>query len=52
MREVDMLPLLQEILTEHKAASQMTGPDDPVFRPRLDRRARGTTCARTSSSRS
>jgi integrase len=31
MREVDMLPLLREILTEHKAASEKTGPDDPVF---------------------
>jgi integrase len=31
MREVDMLPLLREILTEHKAASERTGPDDPVF---------------------
>jgi integrase len=26
-----MLPLLREILTEHKAASENTGPDDPVF---------------------
>lgn len=31
MREVDMLPLLREILTEHKAASERTGPDNPVF---------------------
>ena len=31
MREVDMLPLLREILTEHKAASERTGPNDPVF---------------------
>jgi integrase len=31
MREVDMLPLLREILTEHKAASKKTAPDDPVF---------------------
>jgi integrase len=31
MREVDMLPLLREILTEHKAASDRTGPDDAVF---------------------
>jgi integrase len=31
MREVDMLPLLREILTEHKAATRATGPDDPVF---------------------
>jgi integrase len=30
-REVDMLPLLREILTEHKAASERTAPDDPVF---------------------
>ena len=30
-REVDMPPLLREILTEHKAASQRTGPDDPVL---------------------
>jgi integrase len=30
-REVEMLPLLREILTEHKAASEKTGPDDPVF---------------------
>ena len=26
-----MLPLLREILTEHKAASERTAPDDPVF---------------------
>jgi len=26
-----MLPLLREILTEHKAASENAGPDDPVF---------------------
>ena len=26
-----MLPLLREILTEHKAASEHTGPKDPVF---------------------
>ena len=31
MREVDMLPPLREILTEHRAASQRTGRDDPVF---------------------
>jgi integrase len=31
MREVDMQPLLREILTEHKAASRRTGPNDPVF---------------------
>jgi integrase len=31
MREVDMLPLVREILTEHKAASAKTAPDDPVF---------------------
>ncbi|MHB8659928.1 MAG: hypothetical protein ACYC91_18690 [Solirubrobacteraceae bacterium] len=31
MRDVDMLPLLREILTEHKAASARTGPDDRVF---------------------
>jgi integrase len=31
MREVDMLPLLREILTEHKAASERTNADDPVF---------------------
>ena len=31
MREVDMLPLLREILTEHKAGSEKTAPDDPVF---------------------
>ena len=31
MREVDMLPLLREILTEHRAASERTGADDPVF---------------------
>ncbi|HTQ67798.1 MAG TPA: tyrosine-type recombinase/integrase [Solirubrobacteraceae bacterium] len=31
VREVDMLPLLREILTEHKAASTATDPDDPVF---------------------
>src|SRR5437764_1654017 len=31
MREVDMLPLLREILTEHKAASRRTGPSEPVF---------------------
>jgi integrase len=31
MREIDMLPLLREILTEHKAASEKSGPDDPVL---------------------
>jgi integrase len=31
MREVDMLPLLREILTEHKAAGERTGPNEPVF---------------------
>jgi integrase len=31
MREVEMLPLLREILTEHKAASARTAPNDPVF---------------------
>jgi integrase len=31
MREVDMLPLLREILTEHKAASARTSSNDPVF---------------------
>jgi integrase len=31
MREVDMLPLLREILTEHKAASASTGTDHSVF---------------------
>ena len=31
MREVDMLPLLREILTEHKAATEHAGPNDPVF---------------------
>jgi len=31
MREVDMLPLLREILTEHKAATEHTRPSDPVF---------------------
>ena len=30
-RAVDMLPLLREILAEHKAASANTRPDDPVF---------------------
>jgi hypothetical protein len=30
MRKVDMLPL-REILTEHMAASENTGRDDPVF---------------------
>lgn len=29
MRELDMLPLLREIPTEHKAASERTGRDDP-----------------------
>jgi integrase len=38
MREVDMLPLLREILTEHKAASETTGPDDPVFLTATGRR--------------
>jgi integrase len=32
-REVDMLPLLREILAEHKAANN-TGPDDPIFTTR------------------
>ena len=50
MREVDMLPLLREILTEHKAASGRTGPRRPGVRDlRPAGRARGTTCARTSS---
>jgi hypothetical protein len=31
MREIDMLPLLREILTEHQAASELTGPDHPAF---------------------
>src|SRR5690348_736501 len=31
MLEVGRLPLLREVLTEHKAASDRTGPDDPVF---------------------
>jgi hypothetical protein len=31
MREVDLLPLLREVLAEHKAASAKNGPDDPVF---------------------
>jgi integrase len=31
MREIDMLPLLREVLTEHKAASRKTAPDYPVF---------------------
>lgn len=26
-----MLPLLKETLTEHKAASERAGPDDPIF---------------------
>jgi integrase len=30
-REVDLLPLVREQLTEHKAASAAAGPDDPVF---------------------
>jgi integrase len=34
MREIDMLPLLREILTEHKAASARTGPDDPILTTR------------------
>ena len=50
MREVDMLPLLREILTEHKAASARTGARRPGVRHlHRRRRARGTTCARTSS---
>jgi integrase len=32
-REIDMLPLLREILAEHKAANN-TGPDDPIFTTR------------------
>jgi integrase len=31
MREVDVLPLLREVLTEQKAASERRGPGDPVF---------------------
>jgi integrase len=46
MREVDMLPLLREILTEHKAASERTRPDDPVFVTSAASRGRGTICAR------
>ena len=34
MREVDMLPLLREILTEHKAASERTGAQRPRVRHR------------------
>jgi integrase len=49
MREVDMLPLLREILTEHKAAGARTGPTTPCSSPPPGRRAPGTTCARTSS---
>lgn len=30
-REVDLLPLLRDELSEHKAASATTGPEDPVF---------------------
>jgi integrase len=30
-REVDLLPLLHDELSEHKAASDPTSPDDPVF---------------------
>lgn len=45
MREVDMLPLLREILTEHKAETirlgMPTGSDDPVFVHR--KRARSLT---------
>ncbi len=36
-REVDMLPLLRDGLVEHKAASQKTGPADPVFTPSTGR---------------
>ena len=39
MREVDMLPLLREILTEHKAASEKTAPRRPGV-PHLHRPAR------------
>ena len=50
MREVDMLPLLREILTEHKAASARTGAQRPRVRHRhRDAHAPGTTFARTSS---
>ncbi len=31
MREVDMLALLHQILTEHKSASTRTAPEDPVL---------------------
>lgn len=30
-REVDLLPLLRDELSEHKATSKATGPEDPVF---------------------
>jgi integrase len=33
VREIDMLPLLREILTEHKAANA-TGPNDPILTTR------------------
>ncbi len=33
VREIDMLPLLRKILTEHKAANA-TGPDDPILTTR------------------
>jgi hypothetical protein len=52
MREVDMLPLLREILTEHKAASERTGPNDPVFVTSAGRARSRETCATTSSMRS
>ncbi len=42
MREVDMLPLLREILTEHKAASARTGPA-PRARPSAPSNSRHAT---------
>ncbi len=57
-----MLPLLREILTEFKAASERAGPDDPVFvtstgKPRSRHNTAKTSSAprsrtRTSSSES
>ena len=50
MREVDMLPLLREILTEHKAASETHRTRRPGVRHlRRQRRGPGITSARTSS---
>jgi hypothetical protein len=49
MREVDMLPLLQEILTEHMAAGERTAPNDRMFVTATGTARSRHNLARTSS---